>query len=120
MSDSQEHPAAPERRQRAHTVARRIALPLSLAAISVTAAVASGSPAVDATGAGGTVSPVAPPPTAAEAEQWDVDFHASEPTARAKLPALEGKAPGGRLFPDVKVLSLYGAAGGFGIIGRKS
>ena len=103
-----------------HTLARRLVVPVSVAAISVTAAVASGASAVEATGAGGTGSPVAAPPTAAEAERWEASFQASEPARKASLPEMEGKAPGGRLFPKVKVLSLYGAAGGFGIIGRKS
>ncbi len=86
------------------------------------AAVASGSPADDSIGAGGTSPAMTDPPTAAQVEAWDAAFLAREGEAKRPPASASGKggAPGGRLFPGVKVLSLYGMAGGFGILGRKS
>ncbi len=113
---------ARRRRTRVHPRARTLGLAASLAVVCMAGALAAGSVAAEGIGAGGTSSPLADPPTAAEAEAWEQDFEAREPAVgdKAAPPALDGKAPGGRLFPNVKVLSLYGAAGGFGIIGRKS
>lgn len=72
------------------------------------------------TGAGATSTPLAEPPSAAEAHAWEAEFLRTEGGAESLVPAPATKAPGPRLFPHNKVLSLYGAAGGFGIIGRKS
>ena len=59
------------------------------------------------------------PPTRAEVRSWEADFLASEGADKGLVPA-PAKAPGKRLFPQNHVLSLYGAAGGFGVLGRKS
>ncbi len=100
----------------------RWALPVAVA--SVAACVACGIAAAQAgsvaAGAGGTGSPAGQPPTAAEVRAWEAEAASREPLARAAIPAAPAKGPGGPLFPQNKVLSLYGAAGGFGVLGRKS
>lgn len=60
------------------------------------------------------------PPTAAEAKRWEESFLRSEGDAKAAARAPAGRLRGRRLFSQNRVLSLYGAAGGFGVIGRKS
>ena len=120
MSTPQEHQVAQARHRHARTLARRLGVAASLAVATVAGALASGSSAQEGTGAGGTSPAMAEPPTAAEARAWEQAFLAREPAKQAVLPPAPAKAPGGNLFPKTKVLSLYGAAGGFGIIGRKS
>ena len=59
-------------------------------------------------------------PTDAQVAAWDAAFLASEPMPpKAPGPAIKVNARR-KLFPKAKMLSLYGMAGGFGIIGRKS
>lgn len=88
--------------------------------MTVAGVLASGSSAQEGIGAGGTSPAMAQPPTAAEVEAWEDAFLAREPAKQAALAPAPAKGPGGRLFPKRKLLALYGAAGGFGIIGRKS
>lgn len=60
------------------------------------------------------------PPTAAQADRWGRRFleHGS---AAKPVPAPPAAKRGSRtLFPQNRVLTLYGAAGGFGVLGRKS
>jgi hypothetical protein len=84
------------------------------------ACVGAGAASASPPGAGGTSSPATDPPSAAEARAWEASFLAREgPQAKRMAPA-PARAPGGALFPGHRVLSLYGAAGGFGILGRKS
>jgi hypothetical protein len=114
MGERQAHPTARSRRTRTRSRAW-LAAPAAVLAASICAGLASAS----APGAGGTAWPAAEPPTAGEARAWEEAFLRREPQAKAPLPA-PSKAPGGGLFPRSRVLSLYGAAGGFGIIGRRS
>lgn len=60
------------------------------------------------------------PPTATEAKRWEKSFLRSEGEAKAPARAPATRLRGRRLFGENRVLSLYGAAGGFGVIGRKS
>jgi hypothetical protein len=64
------------------------------------------------------------PPTKAEARAWDEAFLSREGDADAKARALAAPRPAARgkrsLFPQNRMVSLYGAAGGFGVLGRKS
>ena len=121
MSTKQATPGAPRRPARPRTPARL--LPPALAAAVLAGCVATAT-AQDASreGAGGTAPPASEPPTAAEVRAWEAEFLASEPAEKSSAAGAPktGKAPGGPLFGQRKVLSLYGAAGGFGIIGRKS
>jgi len=124
MTGWQEHPAAPGRRTSSRTAARWLTLALASATLTVCVGggLAIATPEASPQGAGGTTSPATEPPTAAEARAWEAEFLAQEDGSEDAAPtAKSGKrAPGGPLFPSRKVLSLYGAAGGFGIIGRKS
>jgi hypothetical protein len=92
---------------------------LAVPVVVLTASVFAGLAGASGPGAGGTASPLAEPPTAAEVRAWEEAFLRGAPAAKAPLPP-PAKAPGRRLFPQNRVLSLYGAAGGFGVIGRKS
>jgi hypothetical protein len=65
-------------------------------------------------------------PTAAEVKAWERDFLRREgsggATSATKAGTVAAASKRGRrsLFPQNRVLSLYGAAGGFGVLGRKS
>lgn len=120
MSGSQEHQPAFGRRASRHTRARLVSPAVASLLVAVmAAATASGEPGPS--GAGGTSAAASEPPTAAEVRAWEERFLARERAAKsAHLPAAPAKAPGGPLFPQNRVLSLYGAAGGFGVLGRKS
>jgi hypothetical protein len=83
---------------------------------SVTGALAAGDPA--AVEGPGTAGPGRP--TAAEVHQWERDFLSAEGEAKASLPAPVPARGTRTLFPQNRVVSLYGAAGGFGVLGRKS
>jgi hypothetical protein len=83
---------------------------------SVAGALAAGDPA--AVEGPGATRPG--PPTAAEVHGWERAFLRSEGETKKALSA-PAPARGTRtLFPQNRVVSLYGAAGGFGVIGRKS
>ncbi len=114
MSVRQEQTVAPARRR--GTPRARQLTPVAVMAACVWAGIAGASPS----GSGGTSSPATDPPTAAEAQAWETSFRAREGAAPKAVRPAPAKAPGGALFPNHRVLSLYGAAGGFGIIGRKS
>lgn len=117
MSYSQEQPSALARRIPRRTRARTApAVAVAVLAASFGAALATAETPSPPLGAGGTSAASTEPPTAAEVNTWE----AEAATKAAVVPPLEGKAPGGPLFPQNRVLSLYGAAGGFGILGRKS
>jgi len=90
---------------------------LALAAAILAACVAAG-----ATAGAGAAGPSArfEPPTREEAQRWERQFLREEGAARAAAPAPAAKLKGKRLFPNVRVVSVYGAAKGFGLIGRKS
>ncbi len=63
------------------------------------------------------------PPSPAEVKRWEAQFLASndgEAAARPVPASKASKAAGRRLFPQNRVVSLYGAAGGFGVLGRRS
>lgn len=60
------------------------------------------------------------PPTAAHADRWEREF-LEQGSAAKPVPAPPATKRGSRtLFPQNRVLTLYGAAGGFGVLGRKS
>ena len=128
-----EQPTASARHSevRANTRARWAAPVLATAvlALAIGGSIASAAPSANVEGAGGTTSPVGDPPSAAEARSWDRAFqaaHASEdpdqPTSKTSEATSGKRAPGGALFPNRKVLSLYGSPGpnGFGVLGRKT
>jgi hypothetical protein len=122
MSYTQEHPTAPGRRPRRHSRAR-VAAPAVAAvlAASISAGLATAQTSSTTPGAGGTSAARTEPPTAADVRAWEAEAAAGEPAAKAvRVPRAAGMAPGGPLFPQNEVLSLYGAAGGFGVLGRKS
>jgi hypothetical protein len=121
MGESQEHRAAHARLKPTRTLGRW-ALPVAVATVAacVACGIAAAEAGSGAAGAGGTSSPVGQPPTAADVRAWEAEAASREPLARAAIPAAPTDAPGGPLFPQNKVLSLYGAAGGFGVLGRKS
>jgi hypothetical protein len=116
VSAPQEQPQASPRRFCASRRTRGRAL--LAAATSFALLVAGGAAASE--GAGGTAQVRPEPPTAAQVEAWDRAFLESQGAARTAKTPLKGNAPGRNLFPNVKVLSLYGMAGGFGVLGRKS
>ncbi len=62
------------------------------------------------------------PPSAAEVKSWEAQFLASNDgkPAAGLGPAPKASKAGVRLFPQNRVVSLYGAAGGFGVLGRRS
>jgi hypothetical protein len=101
---------------------------MALAAIALAGTVAAC--AAGALGAGTGATTKAPGeargslPTAAEVRAWEREFLRREgsaaATSAAKAAAERASKRGGPLFPQKRVLSLYGAAGGFGVIGRKS
>lgn len=94
----------------------------ALAAATATLALCVGS----ALAAGDTASVAAPgavrpgPPTAAEVHRWERDFLRSESDSKTVAPAPAMKGATRTLFPQNRIVSLYGAAGGFGVLGRKS
>ncbi|MGI9020505.1 MAG: hypothetical protein ACR2G3_07340 [Solirubrobacterales bacterium] len=112
--------AARPRRVHAASRARRLALAATVAVALVPGALAGASGSAEGEGAGGTTAARSQPPTAAQVAAWEASFLASHEQAPKAAPLAKGNAPGGRLFPQNKILSLYGAAGGFGILGRKS
>lgn len=59
-------------------------------------------------------------PTAAEVHEWERAFLRSEGEPKAPGPAPPVSRGTRTLFPQNRVVSLYGAAGGFGVLGRKS
>lgn len=69
---------------------------------------------------GGTGSTLAQPPTEDEVKAWEASFLQREAKAAPVPEVPASKSPGRRLFPQNKVVALYGAAGGFGVLGRKS
>ena len=60
------------------------------------------------------------PPTAAEAASWEAEFLAREGQTLRAPPTPPGKRALRNLFPQNRVVSVYGAANGFGVVGRKS
>lgn len=117
MSKAQENSATASSHARAS--GRGLAVLLSAVVLGVGASTAAG--ASEEIGAGGTTQPNASPPTAEQVEAWDQASLRSDGISKTSAPVpLKGGAPGGKLFPGVKVLSLYGMAGGFGVLGRKS
>jgi hypothetical protein len=101
---------------------RRARVPLAAAsafALCVAAAMIASGPASAGSAPASAARPE--PPTAAEARAWEERFLRGEGPAAARLAApASAKRAGRRLFPQNRVLSLYGAAGGFGVLGRKS
>lgn len=103
---------------------------IGLAGVALAGAFAAG--AAGAIGAGVDATTKAPGeargslPTAAEVRAWERDFLRREgsagasPTSKAGVAETASKRARRSLFPQNRVLSLYGAAGGFGVIGRKS
>ena len=93
---------------------------ISVAVVTAAACVATGLTVAGAGTAAPGLAQRPAPPTAAEVARWQAEFMRSEGSARKVAPAAAPRAPGAGLFPGKRVLSLYGAAGGFGVIGRKS
>ncbi len=60
------------------------------------------------------------PPTAAQAQRWERRFLEHSPAAKPVAPPPATSRGSRTLFPQNRVLTLYGAAGGFGVLGRKS
>jgi hypothetical protein len=97
--------------------------PRSLAVLAVAGLLAACSSA--ALAASDDVDRLAPrpaPPTKAEARSWGDGFDRTGATASARTLAAPSPAARGRasLFPRNRMVSLYGAAGGFGVLGRTS
>ena len=121
MTDAR-HAWGNSRGRPARSRAARTGLPamaITLLASVATALAAGGSSGAPASGE--VTSPGAERgelPTAADVHRWERAFQLSEGEPKAPVPA---PARGTRtLFPQNRVVSLYGAAGGFGVIGRKS
>jgi hypothetical protein len=120
MSGMNPHVGVPTHaRGRRAPLALAAGLLLTLLGASLFAGLAGAEPSAAARG--GTASTLSTPPTEAEVKAWEASFLADEsnaaPLARSE-PA--SKVPGRRLFPQNKVVALYGAAGGFGVLGRKN
>lgn len=87
-------------------------------ACCVAAALATGAPSKDLQGPGEARSA---PPSAAQVDRWERAFLAgSAGEGDVARPAPVAKRGARTLFPQNRVLTLYGAAGGFGVLGRKS
>jgi hypothetical protein len=109
--------SGPARSRRARTGLAAVAVAVTIAACAAGALGAGTGATMKAPGeARGSV------PTATEVRAWERDFLRREGSAGATKAAGAATAAkrGGPLFPQKRVLSLYGAAGGFGVIGRKS
>lgn len=93
-----------------------LAAAAALFACSVAAATASSEGGVTGPGEAGEG-----PPTEAQVERWEDEFLARNAgQGEVTRPAPAAKRGSRTLFPQNRVLTLYGAAGGFGVIGRKS
>jgi hypothetical protein len=110
----------PARSRRGRVCIASLALAGALAA-GAAGAVGADTPAVSAPG-----NVRADVPTAAEVRAWEREFLSREgsaaqsPASKGSVAATASKRGRRSLFPQNRVLSLYGAAGGFGVLGRKS
>ena len=59
-------------------------------------------------------------PTADEVHRWERAVRRSEGDLKGRVPAPAISRGSRTLFPQNRVVSLYGASGGFGVLGRKS